>query len=164
MIVDIYKQGFGSLSRLMSKWSSRDCLPDNHNWIHFQCCNSVILNVFVHKTSQNFIYRYQWLAHTLINHPARPKIVDTPLTLIFRMGQRECFFLFWVGIRPIPHLWSFASNRHLDYSWCKTKNHWHAIDYYVQGGARSVSILFLVINMADSSEKVDDVQKLIFCD
>jgi len=36
MIADIYKQGFASLYRLMSKEWSRDSLPDNHNLICFQ--------------------------------------------------------------------------------------------------------------------------------
>jgi hypothetical protein len=164
MIADIYKQGFGSLSRLISKRSSRDSLPDNHHLIHFQCCNSVILNALAHKTSQNSIYRHLWLSSDLINHPARPQIVDAQLTLIFRMWHGAFFFLFWVGIRPIPHVWLFAFNRHLDYPWCMTKNHWWAVDYHVQDWARSVSLLFLVIKAANLSEKVNGVQKLIFCD
>jgi hypothetical protein len=153
MIADIYKQGFGSHSGLISKRSSRDSLPYNHNLIYFQHCTSVILNVLAHKISQNSIYRHLWLSRALINHPARPKIVDAPLTLIFRMGQGACLFFFWVRKRPIHPLWTFASNHHLDYSWCKTKNHWRAVDYHVQNGATSVSLLCLGINAADSSEK-----------
>jgi hypothetical protein len=93
-MADIYRQGFGSLSGLIRKRSSRDSLPDNHNLIHFQCCNSVILNVLAHKTSQNSIYRHLRLSRTLFKHPARPKIVDALLALIFRMGQGVCLFLF----------------------------------------------------------------------
>jgi hypothetical protein len=82
MIIDNYKQGFGSISRLLSKRSSRNSLSDNRNQIHFQCCNSEIINVSAHKTSQNSIYRHLWLSCALINHPARPKIIDAPLMLI----------------------------------------------------------------------------------
>jgi len=82
MIVDIYKPGFSSLSSLISKRSSRNSLPDNRNLIHFEYCNPVILNVLAHKTSQNSIYRHWWLSRAWINHSARPKIVDVPLTHI----------------------------------------------------------------------------------
>ena len=82
MIAHICKHGFGSLSSLISKRSSRNSLPDNRNLIHFQYCNSVILNLLAHKTSQNSIYRHWWLSRALINHSARPKIIDAPLTLI----------------------------------------------------------------------------------
>ena len=157
MIAEFYKQGFGSLSGLIRKRSSHDSLPDNHNFIYFPCCNLVILNVLVHKTSQNSIYRPLWVSCALINHPARPKIIDDPLTLIFRMGQGVCLLLFRVGKRPIHPLWLFASNRQLDYSWSKSKNHWRAVDYHVQDQATSVSLLFLGIKVADSSEKDNSV-------
>jgi hypothetical protein len=86
MIVDIYKPGFGILVRLISKRSSRNSLPDNRNLIHFQCCNSVILNVLAHKTSENSLYRHSWLFRVLNNHSARSKVIDAPLTLILPHG------------------------------------------------------------------------------
>jgi hypothetical protein len=82
MIPDIYKPGFSSVSSLVSKRSSRNSLPDNRNLIHFQYCDSVILHIFAHKTSQNSIYRYYGYVALGINHSARPKIVNAPLTLI----------------------------------------------------------------------------------
>jgi len=164
MIADIYKQGFGSLSGLISKTLSCDSVPDNHNLIHFQSCNSVILHILAHKTSQNPIYRHLWLCCTWINHPARSKIVDAPLTLMFGMGQGPCLFHFLVGKRAIHRLWSFASNRHLAYSWWKTKNHWRTVNYWVQDGATSVAVIFFGITAANSSEKKNGMQTLIFCD
>jgi len=92
------------------------------------------------------------------------KIVDVPLTLIFRMGQRACHMLFCVEIRPIPHLWLPASNRHLDYPWCKSKYRWHAVDYHAQDGVGSMSLMFVVLKAADSLEKDNDVPKSLFCD
>jgi hypothetical protein len=94
MIADIYKQGFGNRSGLISKRLSRNSLPDNHNLIHFQCCNSVIVNILAHKTSQNSIYRHLWVSRALRNRPARQKIIDAALTLIFRMGQAGYLFLY----------------------------------------------------------------------
>ena len=114
--------------------------------------------------SQFYAYAYQWTNHFSFTWLTRQKIVDAPLTLIFRMGQCRSNFLFWIEIRPIPHLWSSASNRHQVYPWCKSKNHWHANDYHVQDGAGSVSLLLLVINAADSSEKENDVPKSIIWD
>jgi len=82
MITDIYQLEVGSLCRSISKWCSRDSLMDNHNLIHFRGCNWVILSVLAYKTGQNFVYRL-WRPHrTLINHDARQKVVDAPLTLI----------------------------------------------------------------------------------
>jgi len=163
MIADINKQGFGSQSGLINKRLSHNSLPYNHNLIHFQCCNSVILNVLAYITSQNSIYRHLWLSHAFINHPGRPKIIDALLTLIFRTGQGACLLLFWVGKRLIYALWSFASIRHLDYSWCKTTNHWHTVAYHVQYGATTVSLLFWGRKAADSSKKDNGVQMLILC-
>jgi len=55
-IADIYKQGFGSFYSLISKRWSHYNLPDNHNVIRFQWCNSMILNVSAYKTGQNSKY------------------------------------------------------------------------------------------------------------
>ena len=164
MIADIYNQCFHSLFRLRSKRSSFDSLPHNHNLNQVQFCNSVILNILAQITSQSSIYRHYWLSRALTNHPPRGKFVDTPVTLILRMGYGAWHFIFWVGIWPTPHIWSSASNRHVHYLCCKTENHWRAIDYHVQDGARSVSLLFLVIKVANSSKKENCMQKLIFCD
>jgi len=105
------------------------------------------------KGSQYYRYASQRTSHFLITLLTRLKIIDAPVLLIFRIGQRVCHFLFCIEIRPIPHVLSSASNRHLHYPWCKSKHHWHAIDYHVQDGAGSVSLLFLVVKAADSSHK-----------
>jgi len=106
----------------------------------------------------------QRLNHSSITCLTGLKMVDALLTLIFRMGQPGCHFLFWVEIQPIPHWWLSASNCHLDYPRCKSKNHWHAVDYHVQDGAGSVSLLILFIKAADSLKKDNDVPKTMFCD
>jgi hypothetical protein len=86
MIADIYQQFFGSIYKLKRKRMSRDSLPDNHDLIQVHCCNLVILNVLAYKTSQNSIYGHLRLSYNVIDHSARSKIVDAPVTLIFGMG------------------------------------------------------------------------------
>jgi len=116
------------------------------------------------KRGQYINYALQRTSHFSITWLTRLKIVDAQLMLIFRMGQGACDYLFCFGIRPIPHLWSFASNHHLDYSWIKTTNHWRTDDYHVQDGALSMCLLLLLLKAVNSSEKDNRVRKLIFCD
>jgi len=101
MIADIYKQGFGSLYRVISKRCSHDSLLDNQNGIGFQSCNSVNVNVLAYKTGQNSIYRHQLPSRTLINHHARARIIATLLTLIFKIGQGASPFLFSLYVTPL---------------------------------------------------------------
>ena len=65
---------------------------------------------------------------TQITQDARQRINDTLLTLIFRMGQGACRFLFCLYRYPIPPLWRATTNAHSDYTGCKTKNHFHSVD------------------------------------
>ena len=46
------------------------------------------------KASQYHIYEWPQPIATQISNDARPNIIDTPLTLIFRMGQGSCGFFF----------------------------------------------------------------------
>jgi len=57
----------------------------------------------------------------------------------------------------------FATNRHSDYPWCKTKNHSSSVDSHFQDVAGSVSHLFLILQAANTSKKDNDVPKSIFC-
>jgi len=53
MIADIFKQGFGSLYRQISKRCSYDNLLDNHNMIQFQTWDPVIVNVLAYPLDRN---------------------------------------------------------------------------------------------------------------
>jgi len=134
-------------------------------WRSFSRSGSVPVTVsFAFKGNQHYAYAEQWINDFSITWFARQKIIDAPLMLIFRMGQWPSHFLLYIELQPIPHLWLSASNHHLDYPWCKSKNHWHAMDYHVQDGAGSVSLFFLVIKAANSSKKDNNTPKSIFCD
>ena len=91
------------------------------------------------KASQYHIYEWPQLIAMQITNDARPKIVDAPLTLIFRMGQGVCGSFFCLKSQPIPHLWMAANNRHADYQWCKSKNRWRSIDADSAMGISTIS-------------------------
>jgi len=91
------------LRLITSRWSCNSLL-DNHNSIRVDCCNVLILNVFANKTAQNAMYRHLQLSCALINHHARPKIVDAPLTVIFVIRQGACHCLFCLNRQPILRL------------------------------------------------------------
>jgi len=109
---------------------------------------------------------YGWLRSfaSLITEDARPKIVDTPLTLIFRIRQGVYHFLLCILRQPIPHLWASESNYRSDYPRSKTKKHWLAVDSHFQDGAGSGSHLILIIMAANTSDKDNDLQMSLFCD
>jgi len=56
------------------------------------------------------------------------KIVDTLLTLIFRLGQWPFRDHFCPERMPICWLWVHAIAEHLDFTWSNTQNHWHSVD------------------------------------
>jgi len=51
----------------------------------------------------------------------------------------------------------------VSHSWCKGKNHACSEEAHFQGGAGSMSLFFLIIQAANTSNKDNDVPKLIFC-
>ena len=99
----------------------------------------------------------------MINHDARPIILDALLTLIFKMGQGACQFLIFLYRQPILHLWLCATYRHSDYPECKTNNHWLSIHTHFQDGVGSVYLFVSIIKAANTSNKDNDVPKSIFC-
>jgi hypothetical protein len=104
MIADNYKQGFGSLYRLISRRWSRNSLPNDHNLIHSQCSNAVILIILADKTGQNTIYRHLRLSHAMMNYHLRTKIIADPFAHIFTIGQVACCFLSGLYRQPIHRL------------------------------------------------------------
>jgi len=59
---------------------------------------------FAKEASQYHMYEWPQPIATQITNDATPKIVDSLLTLIFKMGQGVCGSLFCIKSQPIPHL------------------------------------------------------------
>jgi len=95
------------------------------------------------KASQYHIYEWRQPITTQITNDARPKLVDAPLMLIFRMGQGVYGSLICLRSQPIPYLWMAATDRHSDFQWCKTQNHWHSVDAHIPNGAGSMWLFLL---------------------
>jgi hypothetical protein len=87
---------------------------------------------------------------TCITQYPIPEIVDTPLTLIFRMGQGACRYYFSLGRCPIPWLWMVATDRRLAYPRCRAKNLWLSVVAHFQNGAVTVSYTLLPKKAASS--------------
>jgi len=107
--------------------------------------------VFASKGGQYLICGGLQPIATQITQDARPKIIDTPLTLIVRMAQGACHYWFCLWWQPIPHLWMFANNHHLGYSRCKDKSCWSSIDIHFQNGAVTMLLSLWPVQAATTS-------------
>jgi len=110
-----------------------------------------VASVFACKGSQYLVYGCLKPIASYITDDARPKIVDAPLRLIFRMGQGAYCVSFCRSRQPIPYVWVAATNRHLSYPRCIAKNHWRSIDTHFQNGAVTVLLTVLPIKAANTS-------------
>lgn len=54
--------------------------------------------------------------------------------LIIRIRQEACQYWFGFKWEPISSVWMFATNRQLDYWWCKTNSHWCSVTLIVRIG------------------------------
>jgi len=106
---------------------------------------------FAYKGCQDFVYDYVQPITPRITQDTRPRIVDTPLTLIFMMGQGAFWFPFHLYRQPILRLWQFATYRPPDYPGYMTKNCWHSIDAHFQDGAGRLLLSLLPIQAANTS-------------
>jgi hypothetical protein len=84
--------------------------------------------------------------------------------LIFNMGLGANRYLFCHQRLPISPLWMSAINCHSDYPRCKTHNPWPSIGLHFQNWRGSISRLFLIMKVAITSKKVNDIPKVRFCD
>jgi len=105
--------------------------------------------VFASKSSQYLTYGWLKPIASEITHDAKPKIVDIPLTLIFRIGQGACCYSFCIWRQPEPHWWVIATNHDLRYPRCKAKIHWGSIDAHFQNGAVTVTLCLSPIEAAN---------------
>ena len=51
----------------------------------------------------------------------------------------------------------------LSYPWCKSKHRGHSVDTHFHDRAERVSLLFLIMKVANTSNKENFIAKLIFC-
>jgi len=65
----------------------------------------MVVGVFAHKGGQYCYYGLMLSRSLVIIQDARPEIVDAPLTLISRMGQRAYHLPFHIKSRRITCLW-----------------------------------------------------------
>jgi len=94
LITNIHKHGVCSLYTQMSKGSSCDSLQDSNNLFHLHSYHWVFMSLLAYRNSQNNVYKQLQLHCAVINHDARPTIIDTLLTHIFKMGWEHfaiCF-------------------------------------------------------------------------
>jgi len=87
---------------------------------------------------------------TYVTKDIQPTIVNSPLTLVFRMGQWQCHLLFCQVRIPVRWLWIAATRSLFDYCTYTTINRWRAIDAYFQNGATSMLLLFLTWKTANT--------------
>jgi len=98
-------------------------LPDLHDQdslmlrchVYWEWCGDHVALSFANKASQYRIYEWPQPIATQITNNSKPKIVDAPLTLIFRMGQAAYGSLVCLKSQPIPHLWLAVTDYHSDY-------------------------------------------------
>ena len=81
----------------------------------------------------------------------RPKIVDAPLTLIFKIGQGACSLLFGLEWRPILSICIKMAMSLINYRTYMTKNHWLTVDAQFQNRAGCVLLAPLPIKAACTS-------------
>jgi len=120
--------------------------------------NVCVLRYFNWKGCLDFVYELWPHCYTSITQGLAPIILDTPLTLIFRMGQylvyewlQPIVTLFWQGRLPFHRLWIAVTRSHLNYRTYKTKNRWCSVDTDFHDGARSLILLFLSWKPAKTS-------------
>ena len=87
-----------------------------------------VVYYFAKEGCQYIGYGKQRPGHFSITVHTRLKIVDIPLTLIFRMGQWSCCSLFCQRRLPVHWLWKAAARSLFNYRTYKTKNRWCSVD------------------------------------
>jgi len=149
-VVIVYIDCFDCVCTLKESWTlSGSCVNEISRYCRRDYCGNIpCLSAYIGcQLLANGSLRSS-ITHS--SEDARPPIVDTPLTLIFKMGHRRYCNLFCLSRRPIMTSWLSATYRPSDYTWCKTKNCWCSIDVHFQDGVGSVWLEFLPINAANA--------------
>jgi len=139
-------------SSVMSSFIRAQCwLPDMQDQILFKLRwhsvswwgNVFVMRCLKWKPCHNIVYEILPHCDTQITQDPTPKIIDTPLTLNLRMGQRACWYYFHLGSQRRPQLCEAATNHHLAYTRCTAKYRWRSIDAHFQNGAGTMSYTLL---------------------
>jgi hypothetical protein len=83
---------------------------------------------FAYEGSQKSVYDNVQPIAPQITHDSRPIIIETPLTLIFMMGQGGSCKLCCLWRQPKIPLWLTTTYWRCDFPEHMTKNHWRSID------------------------------------
>jgi len=101
--------------------------------------SDIVTSIFVQKGDQYYEYGCMpWHSPGSVND-ARPKIIEAPLTLIFRMWQRYDCWPFCPYQRPVLPSLLNAVVQPSHYPRCKTRNRWRSVDKHSSHGATSMS-------------------------
>jgi len=110
------------------------------------------------KGCHDFIYELLPHCYTWITQDQAPIILDTPLTLIFRMGQYLVYewlqrnvTLLCQGRLPLHCLWIPVTRSLFNYRTYKTNNRWCSVDADFQDQWGSLILLFLIRKAGNTS-------------
>jgi len=90
--------------------------------------SDVDASIFGLRGSEYFGYVPQRTCHLLIIKLTRPKMVDTALTLISRMGQQACDYSCYLSKQPIQLLWEDLTIQLFVWRKCMHKVRLHSFD------------------------------------
>jgi len=100
-----------------------------HSFLGGSC--NIVTTIFAHKGSQYYNYGLMSLHSQVIIQDARHTIVDPPLRLISRMGQRVCHFPFYLQTWRIHPHWKKVTMEPFDSGMGMTKNCWRSVDTHL---------------------------------
>jgi hypothetical protein len=96
------------------------------SWLSVSWCSRELAAIcFAFKGSKYTIYECLVPFTTEITKDAKPKVFDTPLTLIFMMVLGASYYPFDLQRQPVLHWRQMATIHNADYEWCTTNNRWH---------------------------------------
>jgi len=98
---------------------------------------------FAYTGCHYLYYIYPLPNHNLIIWLTRLNNINTPLTLIFRMGQWPCQFLCQLYMVQLLLLYITTTKSLYNNQTYKTKNHGHSIDAYCHDGVMEISYILL---------------------
>ena len=119
------------------------------NWLIWYHCFIFDILYFGYYGIQQFHYACKAPCIPLIAQYAVTKTFDASLTLIFRKRQGACRFGFGQWRPPISIQWLSAINRKINYRSCIPLNRWPCVDTGSQYAARSTSLWFLRVTVAN---------------
>jgi hypothetical protein len=110
---------------------------------------------FAHKGRQNLVYNWVQHIRSGFSQYEWPEIVDSPLMLIFMMGQGGYCTLNCLGRKPKIPLWLTTTNQRCEFTGRMTKNHWCSVDAHFHDGAGRVLLSVLPIGVGKKSIATD---------